>query len=226
VTLLSGPRQALSWAILLTCLSLLRPLLATSQEPVDHSGHALHHMAVRPAGVVMNENASTLPPECVEIVRDYELTIKANRKYAREMPGLIFGMSQHEVRVEGCSRIHVNFVNEDDVRHQWMIHGLPKYLYPAGMFHIEAAGGHSMKGTFIVPGEDRTYLIHCDMAQHMEKGMRGQLVVGEGSGDLWGVPGVSDQFHRSSYLPDYAPLLAALLFTLALVAASWLFGKS
>jgi plastocyanin len=183
-------------------------------------------MAVRPAGVVMNENASTLPPECVEIVRDYELTIKANRKYAREMPGLIFGMSQHEVRVEGCSRIHVNFVNEDDVRHQWMIHGLPKYLYPAGMFHIEAAGGHSMKGTFIVPGEDRTYLIHCDMAQHMEKGMRGQLVVGEGSGDLWGVPGVSDQFHRSSYLPDYAPLLAALLFTLALVAASWLFGKS
>ena len=223
---MTSRQKRLSWTILLACLSLFDPLVATSQEPVDHSGHHSHRMAVRPAGVVMNENASTLPPECSEIARDYDLTITAHRKYAREKPGLIFGMSQHEVRVEGCSRIHVNFVNEDDVRHQWMVHGLPKYLYPAGMFHIEAAGGHSMKGTFIVPGEDRTYLVHCDLAQHMEKGMRGQLVVGRGSGDLWGVPGVSDQFYRSNYLPEYAPVLAALVFTLALIAVSWLFGKS
>ena len=67
-----------------------------------------------------------------------------------------------------------------------MVHGLPKYLYPAGMFHVEASGGRTRTGTFIVPGEDRNFLIHCDIAQHMEKGMRGQLVVGKGSGEMFG----------------------------------------
>jgi hypothetical protein len=103
-----------------------------------------------------------------------------------------------------------------------MIHGLPKYLYPAGMFHIEAMGGSRQAGTFIVPAEDRTYLIHCDIAQHMEMGMRGQLVVGAGSGDLWGVPGVSDDFYRDAYLR--APGMAdgwtgALRLWMLLVAA-------
>ena len=122
-------------------------------------------------------------------------------------------MSQHEVRVEPCSRVTVTFVNEDDIRHQWMVHGLPKYLYPTGMFHIEAMGGQRQTGTFIVPAESRNYLIHCDMAQHMEKGMRGQLVVGRGSGNLWGIAGISDAFYRSSYLPSRsggAVILAAL----------------
>jgi hypothetical protein len=107
-----------------------------------------------------------------------------------------------------------------------MVHGLPKYLYPAGMFHIETSGGTQMKGTFIVPSDDRNYLIHCDMAQHMEKGMRGQLVVGKGSGDLWGVPGVSDEFYRFSYLPGYTPLLAALVLTIAFLGSLYLLRRS
>jgi phosphate/sulfate permease len=47
----------------------------------------------------------------------------------------------------------------------------------------------------------------------MEKGLRGQLVVGSGSGDLWGVNGVSDQFLRSSYLPESTAswIIAAIL---------------
>ena len=170
----------------------------------------------------MNENQSTVPRDCSEISRDYAFTIKAGRRYALDIPGMIFGMSQHEVRVEPCSRIEITFVNEDEVRHQWMVHGLPKYLYPAGMFHIEASGGHSMKGTFIVPGDDETYLVHCDMAQHMEKGMRGQLVVGGGGGDLWGVPGISDEFYRSSYLPGYALLLALVALSIAFFTSFWL----
>jgi hypothetical protein len=88
------------------------------------------------------------------------------------------------------------------VRHQWMVHGLPRYLYPAGMFHIEAEGGATRIGTFIVPGENQNYLIHCDMAQHMEMGLRGQLIVGKGSGDLWDVPGVSDKLRRDIYLGE------------------------
>ena len=204
---------------LLVVLLFLLPVTGNGQETADHLGHDGHQMAVNPAGVVMNENLDTLPRDCSEISRDYAFTIGAGRVFARDIPGLIFGMSQHEVKVEPCSRIEITFVNEDEVRHQWMVHGLPKYLYPAGMFHIEASGGHSMKGTFIVPGDDRTYLVHCDMAQHMEKGMRGQLVVGAGSGDLWSVAGVSDEFYRSNYLPRYAPLLAGLGLAFAFLAS-------
>ena len=207
---------------LLVCLLLALPVSGFSQDGVDHSGHAGHKMSVDTAGVVMNENHDTLPRDCTEINQDYALTIHAGRKYASGVPGMIFGMSEHEIRVQPCSRIEVTFVNEDSVRHQWMVHGLPKYLYPAGMFHVEASGGHRKTGTFIVPGDDRSYLIHCDMAQHMEKGMRGQLVVGKGSGDLWGVAGVSDEFFRYSYLPGHAYRLAALVLTLAFLLTLYL----
>ena len=182
-------------------------------------------MSADTAGVVMNENHDTLPRDCKEIKHDYALTIYAGRKYASDVPGMIFGMSEHEIRVRACSRIEVTFVNEDSVRHQWMVHGLPKYLYPAGMFHIEASGGHRKTGTFIVPGDDRSYLIHCDMAQHMEKGMRGQLVVGKGSGDLWGVTGISDEFFRYSYLPNYTFWLAALVLASALLVTLYLLKR-
>jgi len=212
-------------AVLIMGIMLLLPVDGSGQGVVDHSKHSGHHMAVDPAGVVMNQNQDKLPRDCSEISRDYELTIHAGRKYAAGFPGMIYGMSQHEVRVQPCSRITITFVNEDSVRHQWMVHGLPKYLYPAGMFHIEASGGHSKTGTFIVPGDDRSYLVHCDMAQHMEKGMRGQLVVGDGSGDLWGVAGVSDDFYRFSYLPRHAFLLAVLVLVFAFLATLWLAKK-
>jgi len=207
-------------------LLLVVPVTASSQDTVDHSKHSGHQMAVDPAGVVMNENHDTLPRDCAEISRDYDLTIHAGRKYAADIPGMIFGMSQHEVRVQPCSRVKVTFINEDSVRHQWMVHGLPKYLYPAGMFHIEASGGFSKTGTFIVPGDDRSYLIHCDMAQHMEKGMRGQLVVGAGSGNLWGVAGVSDDFFRFPYLPRNTAWLAVLILVFAFFATLMLLKKS
>ena len=162
-------------------LLILLPATAFAQQ-MDHSGH---DMTVGTTGVVMNENRDTLPRGCTEISREHSFTVHAGREYADQQHGMMFGMSEHEVRVQPCSRIELTFVNEDDIRHQWMVHGLPKYLYPAGMFHIEAMGGQTQTGVFIVPPEDKTYLIHCDMAQHMEKGMRGQLVVGKGSGDLF-----------------------------------------
>jgi plastocyanin len=211
---------------LLTGALFLLPASGICQSSVGHSGHADHTMAVSSAGVVMNENHSTLPRDCTSITHDYEFTIKAGQAYVQEFPGMIFGMSQHEVRVQPCSRVTIHFVNEDEIRHQWMVHGLPKYLYPAGMFHIEANGGQSMTGTFIVPGDHQTFLIHCDIAQHMEKGMRGQLVVGKGSGDLWGVAGISDEFYRFNYLPRNAPLLAGLILILSFVVTLLLFRKS
>ena len=208
--------------LLLLAFACLPALTIEEVNGQDHSAHSGHQMAVDQAGVVMNENHTNLPRDCEKISGDYALTISAGRDYATAIPGMIFGMSQHEVRVEPCTRITLTFVNDDEVRHQWMVHGLPKYLYPAGMFHIEASGGHSKTGTFIVPGDNRTYLIHCDMAQHMEKGMRGQLVVGKGSGDLWGVRGLSNDFYRYSYLPSYAMLLAALALSLAFSLSLWI----
>ncbi len=60
------------------------------------------------------------------------------------------------------------------------------------MFHLEVNGQSKITGTFIVPSSHYTYLVHCDIAQHMEKGMKAQLKVGEGRGDLSSIPGISD----------------------------------
>ncbi len=203
----------------LVCVFLLLPMHVLAQDDISGSTHHHHGMTMDKAGMVMNQNRDTLPRGCDAISTDHSFTIYAGRKYADSSPGMMFGLSDHEVRVEPCSRVTVTFVNEDEVRHQWMVHGLPKYLYPAGMFHIEAMGGYRKTGTFIVPGEDKNYLIHCDIAQHMEKGMRGQLVVGSGSGDLWGVRGVSDSFLRAAYLPALAPALIIAAMVAGFVGA-------
>jgi hypothetical protein len=188
-------------------------------QQMDHSDH---EMASGKTGVVMNENRDTLPRGCTEISREHSFTIHAGREYADQSHGMMFGMSEHEVSVAPCSRVEITFVNDDGIRHQWMVHGLPKYLYPAGMFHIEAMGEQIQKGVFIVPPEDKTYLIHCDMAQHMEKGMRGQLVVGKGSGDLWSVPGISDEYYRFPYLSGRTTYIAVIFALLGFAIAFWL----
>lgn len=178
-------------------------LLAAGPAVVDAQMDHEDHQGMRrdETGMVMNANRSTLPRDCDDISREHEFTVRAGTAYAEGRPGTVFGMSEHEYQVEPCSRVTVTFINEDDVRHQWMVHGLPSYLYPGGMFHLEAAGGHSQTGTFIVPGDDRTYLVHCDMAQHMEKGMKAQLKVGAGSGDLPSIPTVSGPIESDSYPP-------------------------
>ena len=204
--------------LLRIALVLLLPAAALAQQ-MDHSDHG---MTVARTGVVMNENRNTLPRGCHKISRDHSFTIHAGRDYADQLHGMTYGMSEHEVRVEPCSRVEITFINDDGIRHQWMVHGLPKYLYPAGMFHIEVMGSQTQKGVFIVPPEDKTYLIHCDMAQHMEKGMRGQLVVGKGSGDLWSVPGISDDYYRFSYLSGRTIHLAVIFALAGFAAAFWL----
>ena len=188
-------------------------------ETMDHRHHT---MSLDSSGLVMNSNKSSLPQDCKQISRDYNFKIYAGIKYAADYPGTAYGLSQHEIQVEPCSRIMVTFVNEDEVRHQWMVHGLPRYIYPGGMFHLEAAGGHSQTGTFIVPSDDKTYLIHCDMAQHMEKGMKAQLKVGDGSGDLWAVPGISTGFIPDSYLPKETGLYLMLISLVGIVITTLL----
>ena len=95
----------------------------------------------------------------------------------------------------------MTLVNEDNVRHQWMMHGLPKFMYDKGMFHLEITGPAKITGTLILPAEDKTYLVHCDIAQHMEKGMKGQLIVGKGSGTFPSIPGITDPAIPDNYGP-------------------------
>ncbi|NNL94665.1 MAG: copper oxidase [Xanthomonadales bacterium] len=184
-------------------------LAAADLSAQDHHEHHGHRMSSDVSGMTMNENTDRLPSECAEISGHVNLTVHAGRRHAEGRPGAMFGFSDHVFEAGPCSLVTVTLVNDDEIRHQWMIHGLPRYLYPGGMFHLETAGGTRRSGSFIVPGDARTYLVHCDMPQHMEKGMKAQLLVGGGSGDLWAVPGTSDAFRREDYL-DTGDAWAAL----------------
>ena len=192
---------------------------------MDHSGHGDHEgheMSFDAEGMVMNANLDRLPPGCSAIRRDYEFEVRAGTAHASPFPGDVFGMSQHEFRVEPCSRITFTFINEDAIRHQFMIHNLPRNLYPQGMFHLEAVGGATKRGTLIVPAGNKTYLVHCDIAQHMEQGMKGQLVAGRGDGDLSSIPGVSARFRVDPYRePGHWFWAAAGGFLATLVGVGW-----
>ncbi len=165
--------------------------VVTAQEQHHHHAHHDHSMVLDRDGMVMNANADVLPKDCTEVSADLEFEVRVGRDYARR--GLTFGYNQHEWVVPPCARVTVTLINEDQVRHQWMVHGLPRYLYPQGMFHLEVSGEKRKSGTFIVPSDDRTYLAHCDIAQHMEQGLKGQVVVGSGNGTLPSIPGISAQ---------------------------------
>ena len=194
---------------------------AASVYAMSEHHHHMPGMSMDATGMVMGNNKDELPDDCQEITGEYEINVIAGAEYAKPFASTMFGFNEHEWQVKPCSRITVNFKNEDEVRHQWMLHGLPKYLYDRGMFHMEASGGHSQTGVFIVPSDDKTYLVHCDIAQHMEKGMKAQLVVGRGGDDLWSIPGVSADFERPAGIlstrPSFAVLLAGFIFIMVFI---------
>ncbi len=169
------------------------PVAAVEYE--EHDGmlmdHGDGHLMDMSGGMVMGQNANTLPGGCDKISETREVTVHAGHKYAEKFPGRMFAFDTQEFNFKPCTKLTVHFVNEDNIRHQWMMHGLPKYLYPKGMFHIEASGPSKISGTLILPPGDKTYLVHCDIAQHMEKGMKAQLKVGKGDGDLPSIPGLT-----------------------------------
>ncbi len=161
------------------------------------------NMVMDMKGMIMNENKDRLPGDCKEISEEVKITVHGGRKYASKFNGAAFAFDQQEWDVKPCTKITVTFVNDDDIRHQFMIHGLPKYLYPAGMFHMEVNGPGEKTATFIVPSAKKTYLVHCDMAQHMEKGMKAQLKVAGGDGDLPSIPGITGPRFPQWYPGEY-----------------------
>ncbi|MBT3812496.1 MAG: copper oxidase [Gammaproteobacteria bacterium] len=166
--------------------------------------HGNGHLMDMTGGMVMGQNTDVLPGGCDRIAATKEITVHAGHKYAEKFPGRMFAYDVQEYQFEPCTKVTVNFVNDDDVRHQWMMHGLPKYIYPKGMFHMELTGPGKISGTLIFPPGDKTYLVHCDMAQHMEKGMKGQLKIGKGDGDLPSIPGVTAYVIQDDYSDSIA----------------------
>jgi len=197
------------------------PLAA--QEYEDHDkmlmDHGAGHLMDMGGGMVMGQNTDTLPGGCDKISETKEITVHAGHKYAEKFPGRMFAFDTQEYQFKPCTKLTVHFINEDNIRHQWMMHGLPKYLYPKGMFHLEVSGPAKISGTLILPPGDRTYLVHCDIAQHMEKGMKGQLKVGAGSGDLPSIPGITAYEIQDDYQGSGIPVIAKPAATAAAAPA-------
>src|SRR5882672_10322995 len=170
-------------------------------DPQVHDMHHEHHgMRMDMEGVVMNENLDQLPRVCTKISGEREITVHAGRKYAQQFNGMMFTYDEREWNVEPCSKVTVTLINEDQVRHQWMIHDLPRYLYPEGMFHIEVNGLGKKTGTFIVPSARKTYLVHFNIAENTEKGMKAQLKVNGGNGNLPSILGITGARRPDTYL--------------------------
>lgn len=198
-----------------------------AQEYEEHDSmlmdHGDGHLMDMAGGMVMGQNADTLPGGCDSISETREITVHAGHKYAEKFPGRMFAFDTQEFNFKPCTKLTVHFVNEDNVRHQWMMHGLPKYLYPKGMFHLEATGPSKISGTLILPPGDKTYLVHCDIAQHMEKGMKAQLKVGKGDGDLPSIPGVTAYVVADDYkatLPELSAKAEADAFIVPAIVAT------
>ena len=142
-------------------------------------GEMNHHgMIMDMNTMVMGGNKDRLPDDCTSISEEQSFTIKAGRKYASQEDTFAYDIPV--IKVKPCARITVTLENSDQIRHQWMVHGLPRYLYDGGMFHLEANGGYKVTGTFIVPSRNESYFTHCDIAQHTEKGLKGEVIVGSG----------------------------------------------
>ncbi len=205
-------------------LVLLFSASAMGEEVEDHTkmlmDHGDGHLMEMTGGMVMGQNTDKLPGGCDKIAETKEVTVHAGHKYAEKFPGRMYAFDTQEFNFKPCTKLTVHFVNEDHVRHQWMMHGLPKYLYPKGMFHLEVSGPAKVSGTLILPPGDKTYLVHCDIAQHMEKGMKAQLKVGDGDGDLPSIPGVTAPNVPDDYNAGPAEVFAAAKQTELDIAAA------
>ena len=217
--------------LLVSLMAVFLSATALAEEIEDHTkmlmDHGDGHLMEMSGGMVMGQNADKLPGGCDKISETKEVTVHAGHKYAEKFPGRMYAFDTQEFNFKPCTKLTIHFVNEDKIRHQWMMHGLPKYLYAKGMFHLEVSGPGKISGTLILPPGDKTYLVHCDIAQHMEKGMKAQLKVGDGDGDLPSIPGVTAPAVPDDYFAGPAEVFAAAKQTeLDIVAANEALAKA
>jgi hypothetical protein len=161
-------------------------------------------------GMVMNENTDELPPGCDRINGWENITIRAGLHQAEQFPGTVFTYDDRSYRFDPCTKVSVTFVNNDSVRHQWMVHGLPMDVYDMGMFSIGVTGPGQDTGTFILPNETETLLVHCGLPQHEQKGMKAQLKIGGGDGNIGNIPRITGSYDRYRY-PRESPWTVGIL---------------
>lgn len=188
------------------------------------------NMQMDEKGMVMNANSDNLPKDCPQISETVNLTIRAGHKYAEKFNGKMFAFDQQQWDVKPCAKINITFINDDQIRHQFMIHGLPGYLYPDGMLHLELYGEGELHASLIMPSQKKTYLVHCELAQHAEKGMKAQLKVGGGDGDLPSIPAISAPIKSDTYLLDWSVLklggiLSLLMIVLIIGGGQWVLSR-
>jgi hypothetical protein len=199
-------------------MGLLMLVIIEPAEAMNHGG-----MLMDEKGMIMNANSDNLPRDCPKISENVDITIRAGQKHALKFPGKMFAFDQQQWDVKPCAKINITFINDDQIRHQLMIHGLPGYLYPEGMFHLELYGEGQLQASLIMPSQKKTYLVHCEVPQHMEKGMKAQLKVDGGDGDLPSIPGISAPVKADVYPVDWSQLTTAILLLSVLVGCAVLF---
>ncbi len=197
-------------------------LIGLMMLAVLESASAMNHggMLMDEKGMIMNANSDNLPRDCPAISENVDITIHAGQKHALKFTGKMFAFDQQEWNVKPCAKINITFINDDQIRHQLMIHGLPGYLYPEGMFHLELYGEGQLQASLILPSQKKTYLVHCELPQHMEKGMKAQLKVDGGDGDLPSIPGISKPVKADVYPVDWTRLTVSVLLLSALIGCA------
>lgn len=178
-----------------------------------NSAFGMNHvgMLMDDKGMIMNSNSDNLPKDCPNISETLDVTIKAGHQYALKFPGKMFAFDTQEINLKPCSKLNITFINTDQIRHQLMIHGLPGYLYSEGMFHLELYGEGQLQASVIFPSQKKTYLMHCELPQHMEKGMKSQIKVDGGDGDLPSIPGVSAPVRADFYKINWNQLAIGII---------------
>lgn len=151
------------------------------------------------ASTVMGQNTDELPPGCDSISGMENITIEAGTEQAEQFPSKMYAYSDRQLEFEPCTKLEVTFINNDSIRHQWMVHGLPEKTYDMRMFTLEVTGPGQETGTFILPSGDESLMIHCSVSQHMQKGMKAQITVGDGDGDISNVPGHTGEINGYEY---------------------------
>ncbi len=197
-------------------------ILGLMMLAVIESASAMNNggMLMDEKGMIMNANSDNLPRDCPAISENVDITIHAGQKHALKFTGKMFAFDQQEWNVKPCAKINITFINDDQIRHQLMIHGLPGYLYPEGMFHLELYGEGQLQASLILPSQKKTYLVHCELPQHMEKGMKAQLKVDGGDGDLPSIPGISKPVRADVYPVDWTRLTVSVLLLSALIGCA------
>lgn len=190
---------------------------------ISQNGFAMMQMDEK--GMVMNSNENNLPKDCPQISETINLTVHAGHKYATKFNGKMFAFDSQQWDVKACAKINITFINDDQIRHQFMIHGLPGYLYPEGMLHLELYGQGELHASLIVPSLKKTYLVHCELAQHAEKGMKAQLKVDGGDGDLPSIPAISAAMKFDNYLFDWSALKLSIVIVFVVFFIVFFFGN-